>query len=73
MKPDPLAEKSGAFGWYVVEVNSHDYDDLLRVLNAVPYENGEPTCVIAHTIKGRGLHSWKTSCSGIIAFPWKAS
>jgi transketolase len=55
MKLDPLAEKWRAFGWYVVEVNGHDYDDLLRVLSAVPHEKGKPTCVIANTIKGRGV------------------
>ena len=39
----------------VMHLNGHDYDDLLRVLSAVPHEKGKPTCVIANTIKGRGV------------------
>ena len=55
MRLDPLAEKWRAFGWHVVEANGHDYGDLLRVLGAVPHEKGKPTCVIAQTVKGRGV------------------
>ena len=52
---NPLRDKWLAFGWSVVEVNGHDYGELLRVLGSVPVEPGKPTCVIANTIKGRGV------------------
>lgn len=52
---DPLAEKWEAFGWKVVEVDGHDYDALRRVLGGAPAEAGKPTCVIANTVKGRGV------------------
>jgi transketolase len=52
---NPLRDKWLAFGWSVVEVNGHDYGELLRVLGSVPGEPGKPTCVIANTIKGRGV------------------
>jgi transketolase len=36
-------------------VNGHDYEALLRVLTQKPTEAGKPTCIIAETIKGRGI------------------
>ncbi len=52
---NPLGDKWRAFGWTVVEVNGHDYGALADVLGHTPVETGKPTCVIAHTIKGRGV------------------
>lgn len=52
---NPLGDKWRAFGWSVVEVDGHDYADLLHVLGSVPVVPGKPTCVIANTIKGRGV------------------
>jgi len=39
----------------VTEVDGHDHAALLDVLSAVPLEAGKPTCVIAHTVKGKGV------------------
>jgi transketolase len=39
----------------VVEVDGHDHAALLRVLNSPGAERMRPLCVIAHTIKGRGV------------------
>ena len=50
---DPLPEKWAAFGWRVVEVNGHDHRDLADAVTTP--EPGRPTCVIAHTVKGRGV------------------
>lgn len=52
---DPLADRWRAFGWAVTEVDGHDHAALLEVLGAVPLEPGKPTCVIAHTVKGKGV------------------
>jgi transketolase len=51
---EPLADKWRAFGWEVAEVNGHDHAALLQVLDRNP-ARGRPLCVIAHTIKGRGV------------------
>jgi transketolase len=51
----PLAEKWKAFRWVVREVDGHDHAQLLSVLGNTPVETGRPTCVIAHTIKGKGV------------------
>jgi transketolase len=54
MSNEPLDEKWRAFGWAVKVVNGHDYAQLNDVLNKSP-EIGKPTCIIANTIKGRGV------------------
>jgi len=52
---DPLAEKWRAFGWAVSEIDGHNHEEILATLEAIPTETGKPTCVIAHTVKGRGV------------------
>ncbi len=52
---EPLSEKWRAFGWGVLEVDGHDHPALLNVFNRLPAEIGKPTCVIAHTHKGKGV------------------
>ena len=51
---DPRA-KFEAFGWNVVECDGHDHDDIARAFSAAVAHTGQPTCVIAHTIKGKGV------------------
>ncbi len=52
---EPLAEKLRAFRWAVREVNGHDHDALRDALGTAPWETGRPSCVIAHTVKGKGV------------------
>jgi transketolase len=52
---DPLDAKFAAFGWAVRTIDGNDVDQLLETFGAVPFEPGRPNCVIAHTIKGRGV------------------
>lgn len=52
---DPLADKWRAFGWAVEEVDGHDFDALLDVFSRLPLDVGKPTCIIAHTHKGKGV------------------
>ena len=51
---EPLAGKWSAFGWTVREVDGHDCGELVRVLAGAP-DDSRPLCVIAHTIKGKGV------------------
>jgi len=55
IRMDPLPEKFQAFGWSVVEIDGHDYTALRQALGNGPLEAGKPTCVIANTVKGRGV------------------
>jgi transketolase len=52
---EPLAEKWRAFGWEVAEVDGHHHGDLAGVLSGAPLRSGRPTCIVAHTVKGKGV------------------
>ena len=52
---DPLADKWRAFRWATRELNGHDLNALELALSTVPFEPGRPSCIIAHTIKGKGV------------------
>lgn len=49
----PLKEKWSAFGWNVHEVDGHDHDQLKQALESS--SEARPTCVLAHTVKGKGV------------------
>jgi transketolase len=51
----PLADKWRAFGWSVREIDGHDMAQILSALKSLPLETGRPSCVIAHTVKGKGV------------------
>jgi len=50
---EPLRKKWEAFGWNCLEVNGHDFEEILAALNA-PSE-GKPKMIIACTVKGKGV------------------
>jgi transketolase len=52
---EPFAEKWRAFGWGVREIDGHDVAQIAETLASVPVEAGKPTCVVAHTVKGKGV------------------
>jgi transketolase len=54
MSNEPIDEKFRAFGWAVKIVNGHDFAELTYALSK-PAETGKPTCVIANTVKGKGV------------------
>jgi len=55
MSTDPLGRKWEAFGWVVKEIDGNDIDALQRAFNSLPFENGKPSLIIAHTVKGKGV------------------
>lgn len=52
---EPFVDKWESFGWRVIETDGHDYHQLLTTLAQTSASTGKPTCIIAHTIKGRGV------------------
>lgn len=52
---EPFADKWRAFGWHVTEVDGHDHDALKAALGVASGARGQPTVVIAHTTKGKGV------------------
>jgi transketolase len=55
MNLDPFNEKWAAFGWQVIEVDGHDFTQLLQAFDRAKLVRGQPTVVIAHTVKGKGV------------------
>ncbi len=51
----PLADKFRAFRWSVSEVDGHDHAAIRTAFSSLPAEPGSPTCIIAHTVKGKGV------------------
>jgi transketolase len=56
---EPLADKWRNFGWRVAEVDGHDHEALFQALAAPP--EAQPLCVIARTIKGKGVSFMENS------------
>jgi transketolase len=52
---EPLAAKWRSFGFAVREVDGHSLPALRRALRAVPFAPGQPSAIICHTVKGRGI------------------
>ena len=52
---EPLADKWRDFGWAVLEIDGHDYNQVEDALLSVPFKPGQPSCIIAHTVKGKGV------------------
>jgi transketolase len=55
MNLDPFNRKWQAFGWHVIEVNGHDLSQLGLALEQAKLVKGQPTVIIAYTIKGKGV------------------
>ncbi|MGC9970642.1 MAG: transketolase [Bryobacteraceae bacterium] len=51
----PLDDKWRSFGWAVEEVDGHDHAALEERLRAMPFAKGKPSCLIARTVKGKGV------------------
>jgi transketolase len=52
---EPLAERWQAFGWQVLEVDGHNIEALIAVLEEAKATQGRPTVIVAHTVKGKGV------------------
>ena len=55
MPLEPFADKWRAFGWEVVEVDGHDFDQLDEALSKAWAATDVPVLILAHTIKGKGV------------------
>ena len=55
MNLSPLREKWATFGWDAFEIDGHDHEALVRLLENVPNGSGKPVAIVAHTVKGKGV------------------
>jgi transketolase len=52
---EPLVEKWTAFGWNAVEIDGHDFNQVIPALEEARSATRKPTVIIAHTVKGKGV------------------
>lgn len=55
MELEPLADKWRAFGWHTLEVDGHDFRQLLAAFDEAARTKGKPTAIVARTVKGKGV------------------
>lgn len=61
--PYPIPEKFRAFGWNVIEIYGHSFDEIDAAFNAAAEFKGKPTAIIAKTVKGQGVSFMENQCS----------
>lgn len=57
MEIDPLKDKWTAFGWHVIEIDGHDYEQIKTAFKMADDMREKPTVIIANTLMGKGVPS----------------
>ncbi len=55
MNIGPIVDKFKAFGWNVIEIDGHDFDQIFAALDMAKETVGKPTMIVAKTVKGKGI------------------
>lgn len=55
MNPMPIAEKWRAFGWHTIEIDGHDFEQILHAFSQAKETVGRPSVIVARTVKGKGV------------------
>ncbi len=55
MNPTPLDQKFQAFGWEVIQIDGHNFQEIWDALEKARGTKGKPTMIIARTVKGKGV------------------
>ncbi len=62
MNPTPHDKKLEAFGWEVISIDGHDFDEIEAAFRRAREVKGKPTAIIAHTVKGKGVSYMENAC-----------
>ena len=55
MPTEPLDKKFESFGWHVIKIDGHDFDQIEAAYKEAEQTKGQPTMILAKTIKGKGV------------------
>ena len=55
MNVNPIGKKLGSFGFEILEIDGHNYEEIISAFSSAKNVKGKPTAIIAHTIKGKGV------------------
>ena len=53
--PEPIDKKFEAFGWHVISIDGHDFDQIDNAFKEADKINGKPVAIIQKTVKGKGV------------------
>lgn len=53
--PEPIDKKFEAFGWHVIVINAHDFDEIERAFDEAEKISGKPVAIIQKSVKGKGV------------------
>ncbi|MBE5836592.1 transketolase [Butyrivibrio sp.] len=53
--PYPIDEKFKAFNFHVINIDGHNFDEIRKAFEEAKNTKGQPTAIIAHTVKGKGV------------------
>ncbi len=62
MSPYPIDEKFAAFGWHVICINGHDFDEIEKAFNEAETVLNKPTVIIQRSTKGKGVSYMENQC-----------
>jgi len=63
MNLEPLIRKWQAFGWHAIDIDGHDFEQILAAFPEAEKTKGKPTVIIARTIKGKGVSFMENNVS----------
>ena len=55
MGVSPIADKFKAFNWNVIQIDGHNYEEIIKAFEEARTVKGKPTVIVAKTIKGKGV------------------
>lgn len=55
MNPNPIADKFKAFGWNVIDIDGHSFEEIFAAIDKAKNTKGVPTMIVAATVKGKGV------------------
>ena len=55
MSPYPIDQKFEAFGWHVINIDGHDFNQIEKAFNEAETVTGKPTVIIQKSVKGKGV------------------
>ncbi len=61
--PYPIDKKFEAFNFHVINIDGHDFDAIKAAFDEAKATKGQPTCIVCHTVKGKGVSFMENNVS----------
>ncbi len=62
MNPTPYDKKFSAFGWHIISIDAHDFEQIEAAFAEAEQVKGKPTVIIASSVKGKGVSYMENAC-----------